>query len=303
MKIKILGAALSLGIALGAAWSSPASADTSLELLHGWNYGLNCGNDRTCEASAGRLAGVPPGPGAKQDFNGGTERTILTLKTFQPWKYGSVFIFYDITGPFTPPDDKVLPNEKGGFFGSISVNLSAKKIAEQIAGKKFEWGRLVDLSLHVEEEHVSKVGSISYMGAAFDFNIPHFDFVSMAAVARKDWTLAGVDLQLNGAWQMTIPLWKITDLVFSGFFAWGIFGQGKGTFTVGPDAKGQYAVIPTTGRPFFMTQPELLLDIGKLTTLVDRTFYAGIEYQLATNRYLVQGATEHVPQLMFKWAI
>lgn len=29
----------------------------------------------------------------------------------------------------------------------------------------------------------------------------------------------------------------------------------------------------------------------------------GIEYQLAWNRYLQQGVTEHVPQILLKWVI
>lgn len=287
MKMKILTAALSLAIPIAVAWSSEAAADTSLELLHGWNYGLNFGK------------------GAAPDFNGGTERTILSLKTFQPWKFGSFFMYYDITGPFTAPNAKVLPNEKGGFFGGISVNLSIKRITEKIAGKQWNWlrGGLADLSLHVEEEHVSKFGALTYFGAQFDFKIPHVDFVSTTALIRKDWSLSGVDLQLGGAWQATIPIWKITDLVFGGFFQWGIFGQGKGTFTVGPDDKGKYTVIAQRGAPFFMAQPQLLLDMGKLVRWVDRTIYAGIEYQVAWNRYLIVGATEHVPQLMVKWAI
>ena len=277
MKIKILAAALSFGLALSAAWSSPAAADTSLEVLHGWNY--------------------------NKDFNGSTERTVLTLKTFQPWAYGSFFMYYDITGPFTPPDDDVLPNEKGGFFGSISTNLSVKRIGEKLAGKKWESGALRDVSLHIELEHVSKFGSLMYYGAQFDLKIPHFDFVTTSAVIRDDWSLAGVALQLNGAWQITFPIGKLTDVVFAGFFAWGVFGEGKGAFSSGPDQDGKYTTIPNQGRAFLVTQPQLLLDIGKLSTLVDRTFYAGIEYQFALNRYLQRGVTENVPQLMVKWAI
>jgi len=266
-----------VAVALCSTWSSSSRADTSVELLHGWNY--------------------------NKDFNGGTERTVMTLKTFQPFKYGSFFMYYDITGPFTPPDDKVLPNEKGGFFGGTSVNLSAKRIGEKIAGQKWDWGALADVSLHSEVEHVSKVGMLTYFGPLFDLKVPYFDFVSASAVIRQDWSLAGVDLQLGGAWQITFPLGKVTDIVFDGFFQWGMFGEGHGTFTTGPDEKGQYTVVPTQGRPFFMTQPQLLLDIGKLSTVVDRTFYVGLEYQFAFNRYLQPGVMENVPQIMFKWNI
>src|SRR5262249_9634153 len=153
--------------------------------------------------------------------------------------------------------------------------------------KKWNWGGVLDIYLHLEQEHVSKFGSLTYIGAAFDLKVPHFDFVSTSAVIRKDWSLDGIDLQLGGAWQMTFPIWKLTDLVFTGFFQWGLFGQGQGTFTVGPDDAGKYTIIPQQGHPFFITQPQLLIDVGKLIRVVDRTFYGGIEYQFAWNRYLV----------------
>jgi hypothetical protein len=257
---------------------SPAAAATSVELLHGWGY--------------------------NEDFNGDRERTILTIKTFQPWAYGSFFLYYDITGPFAPPDSRVLPNEKGGFFGGISANFSIKRIGQKLAGaKEWKWGAVQDVSLSVQVEHVSKLGALSYFGGVVDIAVPHFDFVSTSALIRQDWSLDGVGLQLGGAWQITFGIGKITDVVFGGFFQWGVFGEGEGVMTVGPDASGRFKKVPVYGRPFFLSQPQLLLDVGKLTTLVASTLYAGIEYQLAWNRYLQQGVTEHVPQLMFKWAI
>jgi hypothetical protein len=278
MKLKALISA-ALAFSVSTAWSLSASADTSLELLHGWNY--------------------------NKDFNGETERTILTIKTFQPWSYGTFFMYYDITGPFNPPDANVAPNEKGGFFGSTSLTFSVKRIAQKIAGaeKDWDWGPLLDLSLRYELEHVSKFGSLSYYGLQWNLDFPLMDFFSALTSIRDDWTLSGVDLQLGAAWQMTIPVGNITDIVFAGFFAWGLFGEGKGVFTVGPDATGGYLPIPTQGRPFFLTQPQLMADIGKLTHVADKKLYAGIEYQIALNRYLQRGVNENVAQLLFKWNI
>ena len=273
MKAKILAAAF----LLSTAWAVPAAADTSLELLHGWNY--------------------------NKDFNGSTERTVLSIKTFQPWAYGTFFMYYDITGPFVAPDANVTPNEKGGFFGSVSATVSIKKIGEKITGSKWDWGGLLDLSLRYELEHVSRFGSLHYYGLQQDVKVPYFDFVSTIATIRDDWSLKGVALQVGGAWQLTVPIWSITDLVFAGFFAWGVTGEGKGKFTVGPDQDNKYAAIPVEGGPFFVTQPQLMLDIGKLSTLVDHKLYAGLEYQFAYNRYLIPGKTENVAQLLFKWQI
>jgi hypothetical protein len=275
MNTKAFAIALLSSTALAATWSSSAAADTSLEVLHGWHY--------------------------NKDFNGDTERTIYTIKTFQPWAYGTFFMYYDITGPFSPPDANVLPNEKGGFFGSTSFTLSMKSVGEKISGKKWYWGPLLDFSLRYELEHVSKFGALMYYGVQFNFKVPHFDFVTALASIRDDWSLRGVDLQLGGAWQIVFPIGDVTDIMFAGFFAWGLFGEGEGSFTAGPDADGKYASIPVTGRPFFVSQPQLLVDIGKLVRIGPRKVYAGLEYQIALNRYLQPGVHENVPQIMGKW--
>jgi hypothetical protein len=274
MKLKILASAF----VLTTAWSLPAAAGTSLELLHGWNF--------------------------NEDFNGDKERTILSIKTFQPWSYGTFFMYYDITGPFAAPDATVLPNEKGGFFGGMSVTFSIKQIGEKVAGTHWDWGGLLNWSLRYELEHVSKFGALHYYGMQWDVKIPGFDFVSTTASIRDDWSLTGVDLQLGGAWQATFPIGSYTDVVFAGFFAWGLFGEGTGVFTDGfPNEKGEFAKIPVVGRPFFLSQPQLMLDVGKLATIADGKLYAGIEYQIALNRYLQKGIHENVAQLLFKWNI
>ena len=61
-----------------------AAAGTALELLHGGGY--------------------------HQDVNGSRERTILRGKTLEAWQYGSLFLYYDMTEPFTPAGSAVLPN-------------------------------------------------------------------------------------------------------------------------------------------------------------------------------------------------
>jgi hypothetical protein len=260
---------------IATAWSFPAAADTSLELLHGWNY--------------------------NQDFNGDPERTTLTIKTFQPWPYGTFFMFYDITGPFTPPDASASPNEKGGFFGSSNVTFSIKRIGQKLAGAEWDWGPLTDVSLRYELEHVSKFGSLHYYAMQWDLRVPYFDFFSWITSIRDDWSLSGVAFQLGGFWQFTVPIFDVTNVVCAGFFAWGITGEGTGGFTVGPDDKGAYAKIPAEGAPFFISQPQVLLDVGKLARVADNKVLAGVEFQIAMNRYLQQGVSENLAQLLFKW--
>jgi hypothetical protein len=272
MKLKLLVSAF----VLTTAWSLPAAAGTSLELLHGWDF--------------------------NEDFNGDKERTLLSIKTFQPWSHGTFFMYYDITGPFTAPDASVNPNEKGGFFGGTSVTFSIKKIGQSIAGTEWDWGGLLDWSLRYEIEHVSKFGALHYYGMQFDVKIPGFDFVGTTASIRDDWSLSGVDLQLGGAWQMTFPIGSVTDVVFAGFFAWGLFGEGKGSFVLGDNQSG-FVTLPAQGLPFFLSQPQLMLDVGKLGRVADGKLYAGMEYQIALNRYLQKGVHENVAQILFKWNI
>ena len=162
MKIKL---AVASALLLSIAWPSSAKADTTLELLHGWNY--------------------------NKDFNGSTERTVLTIKTFQYWSYGTFFMYYDITGPFAPPDAEALPNEKGGFFGGTSLTFSIKRIGQKIAGTEWDWGALADLSLRYELEHVSKFGSLNYYGLQFDLKIPYMDFTSLMRPLRTHSSASG----------------------------------------------------------------------------------------------------------------
>lgn len=274
MKLKPLASAFLLSIV----WSFPAAADTSLELLRGWNY--------------------------NRDFNGNERRTVFTIKTFQPWEYGNVFLYYDITGPFNAPDTKVAPNEKGGFFGGTGFNFSTRKIGQKIAGQQWDWGVLDDVYLHYEMEHVSKFGALHYYGLVYGLKVPFFDFVTATSYIRDDWSLKGVDLQLGGAWQLVVPLGDVTDIFFAGFVQWGLFGEGKGSFTLGPNTEGpKYTSIPAEGRPFLTAQPQLALDIGKLARIGTRHLYAGVEYQIAINRYLQRGVDENLAQLLLKWNI
>jgi len=212
----------------------------------------------------------------------------LSIKAFQPWKYGFVFLYYDITGPFTKSGiAEITDNEKGGFFGGTTIAISPKRIAEKFRDKPYDWGALADIYVKYEAEHVSKFGMLHYYGLAADFKVPHLDFVSATLVIRDDRAFAGADLQLGAAWQKTFNLGGQT-ILFGGFFQWGLFGEG--------DAP----TLNTTGRPFFLTQPQLLYDVGKLVGYTAGKILIGFEWQVAFNRYLISGKTENVLQGMIR---
>jgi nucleoside-specific outer membrane channel protein Tsx len=264
-----------------------AAADVWFELLHApcWT-----GSDADIKQDDGVIGEVSGSIDCfNKDFNGDTSRTLLSIKAFQPWKYGFVFLYYDITGPFNRSGrTSITDNEKGGFFGGTTVAISPKRIAEKLTGTTYDWGPLTDIYLKYEAEHVSKFGMLHYYGLAFDFKVPGLDFVSATAVARDDRAFERVDLQLGAAWQKSFGIGG-QSFIFGGFFQWGLFGEG--------DAPS----LMTKGRPFVTAQPQLLYDFGKLIRYAASKLYLGFEYQFTVNRYLIEDKSENLLQGMIRW--
>jgi len=280
--------------------SSPAAAGLWLELLR-----APCltGDVKDANKKTGEVKGSIDC--FNKDFNGGVARTVLSIKAFQPWEYGFVFLYYDVTGPFNNASRHLTLNEKGGFFGGATFAISPKKIAEKVAGHPFDWGPIADLSIKYEMENVSKFGMLHYYGLNWDFKVPFMDFVSATTVIRDDRTLSGIDLQLGAAWQKSFSLGSL-DFMFLGFFQWGVFGEGKGKQIIldeTPSPGGGPLEITTQGNSFFMSQPELLWDFGKVVHFTPAKIYLGFEWQFAFHRYLIPDKTENTLQGMIRWNI
>ncbi|ACY19199.1 hypothetical protein [Haliangium ochraceum] len=270
--------------------SSSASAGVWFELLHApcWT-----GDEGDIDANTGEYNGSVDC--FNEDFNGGGARTVFTIKAFQAWEFGTVFLYYDVTGPFTRADEDVTDNEKGGFFGGTTITFSGQRIAQAISGAEepMDLGPLADVQLKYEMEHVAKFGMLHYYGLQWDFIVPFLDFLSATTVIRDDFTLSGVDLQVGAAWQKSFSL-ASQDFIFGGFFQWGIFGEGE---------KVKEDFFVEEGNNFFLAQPQLLYDFGKLIQFTPAKLYIGLEYQLAFNRYLIEDKTENVLQGMIRWNI
>lgn len=287
-------------VALAAVFLSPlqAQAGVTFELLYApcWTGNKNnvvhpTPNDLTYGRYRGAIDCY------NDDFNGRGSRTVLTIKGFQAWEYGTVFLYYDITGPWngansTTDGEQDRSNERGGFFGGITTTVSPKKIAEKLRGQPLDWGPLVDLEVKYEMEHVAKFGMLSYYGLQWDLKIPHMDFVAVTTVIRNDSVFKGVDFQIGGAWQASFSLLS-QDFIFDGFVQVGLFGEGDG---VG-NFEGQ------KGNRFLTSQPQLLWDFGKPIGFTPGKLYAGFEYQIALNRYLITGKTENTLSGMIRWNI
>jgi hypothetical protein len=137
---------------------------------------------------------------------------------------------------------------------------------------------------------------LNYYGLQWDLKVPGLDFMSVTTVIRDDWIFKGVDLQLGAALQKSFSL-GTQDFIASGFFSWGVFGEGKlrGPHPAfGPDA---------AGNQFFLTQPQLLWDAAKNLGATPGKLYVGFEWQIAWNRYLIEDKTENVLQGMVRWNI
>jgi len=228
-----------------------------------------------------------------KDFNGGGSRTVLSIKAFQAWEYGTMFLYYDITGPWNSAvSGDRSDNERGGLFGGISLGLSPKRIIEKRTGQKYDWGFLADVQLKYELEHVSKFGMINFYGLEWSLKVPGMDSLSVSTVARDDWAFKRVDLQLRALWRTSFSLGS-QDFRFDGFISWGLFGEGKG--------KGD--ISNQEGNQFFLTQPQLLWDVAKNLGATPGRLYVGAEWQIAWNRYLIEDKTENVLQGMIRWNI
>ena len=66
---------------------------------------------------------------------------------------------------------------------------------------------------------------------------------------------------------------------------------------------GGVTQINVNGNWFFLSQPELLWDFGKLVRFTPAKIYLGFEYQIAFHRYLIENKTENVLQGMVRWNI
>jgi hypothetical protein len=234
-----------------------------------------------------------------KDFNGGGQRTVLSFKVFEPWKYGTFFMFYDITGPTNGALANVTDNEKGGFFGAMSGTLSGQAVYQALTGERLGMGYLGDVSVKYELEHVGKFGALHYYGLQWDLRVPFLDFASLTTVLRDDWVFKGVDLQLGGAAQKTFDLAGQRFLA-GGFFAWGVFGEGE----------SKNSMAGSEGRNFFLSQVQLLWNVGQLAKYFQEKpeffndrLWIGVEGQVSVNRYLIEGKSENLLQGMVRWNI
>ena len=282
-------------------YSSAASAGVWFEVLNAPCFSGNSFNQNpnpTNVTASGAYAGSFDC--FNRDFNGDGSRTTLSIKAFQVWEYGTMFLYYDVTDPWNSAVTGnsvpgITGNELGGFFGGITVTISPKRVAEKIMGHELKIPFLRDIEVKYELENVSKFGSLNYYGLQWSIDQSILDFLTVTTVIRDDLSFQGVDLQLGFAWQKSFSIAN-QDFQFGGFLQWGVFGEGAHVTPIGPFD------LPH-GNPFMVSQPQLLYDVGKLAHFTPAKIYVGVEWQFAFNRYLIPAKSEHTLQYMLKWNI
>src|SRR4051812_45239612 len=183
-------------VVAAALYSSAASAGVWFETLYSPCLSGNPFNSNptpTNVTSSGAYAGSFDC--FNRDFNGDGSRTTLSIKAFQVWEYGTMFLYYDVTDPWNSANATVLGNnEQGGFFGGITVTISPKRVAEKLMGKELKIPFLRDIEVKYELENVSKFGSLNYYGLQWSIDQPFLDFLTVTTVIRDDQVFEGVDL-------------------------------------------------------------------------------------------------------------
>ncbi len=205
---------------------------------------------------------------------GDSTRSIVTIEHADVWKYGDNYLFVDITNP-----DRSGDNTPTSHYAELSPRLSLGKI---FSGREWGYGPVKDvLFTSTAELPDSRDAKRTYLyGVAVDFKIPGFVLAQVNYYVRNS-----MDSNIKTGQQITL-VWLVpfsigmVDLVFEGFM--------------------DYAYDVSPQKNNLLTQPQILIDIGKLFSKAGN-LYAGMEYEYWRNKFGIDGVTERCPQAMVKW--
>lgn len=203
------------------------------------------------------------------DYEVGEEdRSILTFEHANGWVYGDFFMFIDFTR-----------YDEGGTnaYAEFSPRLSFSKIF----GNDISFGPVKDVLLSSTLEKGINDNRAYLYGAAINLDIPGFSFLTVNAYVRDNPEISGKGWQSTIAWKRPF---KIGGLSF----------VNEGFADIAGDEGDSYHRNQ-------LIVPRLLLDVGKLASLDEGRFFAGIEWQYWHNKFGIEGKTESVPQLQIKW--
>ena len=128
-------------------------------------------------------------------------------------------------------------------------------------------------------------GFSSYLiGVAVDLDVPGFNFVRTNGYLRENPDLAGTTWQVTVVWNATFETGP-ARWMFNGHFDW-----------AGSEGEAETSAYEKQN---FFTQPQLLLDVGRLVNRQGKV-YAGIEWSYRHNKYGISGVEESVVQAMIR---
>lgn len=243
------------------------------------------------ESRAVTSLSVLKGDNFRDDLGYPQEKTTLTIENFSLWEYGAMYFFYDITEPIAHDDgtnsEQTYSNQ---FFGSLVASVSLSKVTD----KKVSWGIIKDFSIRLEMENASGDGAYNFQhylyGLQYDLEVGGFDLLGFYTIVQDNPQDEGVGFRLGGYWQIAWDYGRWKRFKFMGFVK---------TAPWDGDRDPENPVYEDRGS-FFLTQPQLLYDVGYgLWGKPDR-FEMGLEYSYAINAFQQAGKDEKVLQYMLK---
>lgn len=200
---------------------------------------------------------------------GDAERTIVTLEHANAWKYGDFHMFTDIVRP-DAGDTR--------FYVEATPRLSLSKMT----GADFSYGLIKDLLISTMVEKPETQSARYLCGGAVDVNLPGFTYMKLNMFVRDNPDLEGSTHQFTVAWNRPFEVAGVT-----------LLSEGFADFAGSEGATVAHELIV----------PRFLMDMGAVHDSLAGKLFMGVEWQYWHHKFGVDGVTESVPQLQFKWVL
>ena len=209
-------------------------------------------------------------------------KLTLSIENSAAWSWGSSYFFVDTL--YSTQNDNGAWDLYGEWYPSASFG--------KMSGKDLSAGIFKDISLTMGLNAGRKSTGASPLvflpGTTIDFKLPGFAFFSLGLYAyidegKFDGESNGCNntgFQATSSWLVPFHLGK-TDWQFGGF--------------------GEYITAHGACVEQFVSQTQLLVDLGKAFGRSPEKFYAGIEYVYWNNKFGNKGLDESVPQFMMMY--
>jgi hypothetical protein len=225
-------------------------------------------------------------------FAGGGKHatTVITLQHASGWKYGDNFFFVDHLN-----DGNSDGFDDSEFYGEIYLHFSAKKIFEMQKPASF----IKDVGLVMGINASADANVMKYLpGIRISWDIPGFAFLNSDITAYID---ASDGLRAGTANAPTEQDSFMIDISY-GY----PFSIGELDFSV--EGHMEYIherqnELDGTVHSWFLAQPQLRLDIGKLLANNPDTVFAGIKWQYWQNKLGDKTADENVIMALIVWRL